>query len=77
VDLRLWYLWERLNSSRHTFTAASRDEYRRTLRGFAAALPRLSSPVVEQSRRSEYRVRRETPISVYKDGRDFGRGGTR
>ena len=77
VDLRVWYLWQRLSGAQHPFNVATVGEHRHALRAFVNGVPQLGAPVVEPTRRSEYRMLRAQPIRVYQDQRDFGAGGSR
>jgi hypothetical protein len=72
VDLRIWLLWRRLEGTQHPFDAAQVARHRATLLTFITTMPRLTAPVVEAPRVGEYRRRRETPLKVYDNRREFG-----
>ena len=72
VYLRLWSLWQRLDGARHPFDAGQVARHRATLLEFTTIVPRLTAPVVEATLIGEYRMRRQTPLKVYENLREFG-----
>ena len=56
---------QRLEHGPHPFTEDDARAHRATLLRFMSAAPRLTAPIVEPARRSEYRVRRAQPMKKY------------
>lgn len=54
VDQRLWWLWQRLATGRHPFASAESSSYQARLAALMSTVPRLTAPIVEPARRTEY-----------------------
>lgn len=56
VDQRIWLLWHRLHGATSPWSSTEAEDARATLRRFMRTVPRLTAPIVEASRRKEYRT---------------------
>jgi hypothetical protein len=65
VDQRIWFRWQRLENGSHPFNPSQVEEYRQILLDLMRTVPRRTAPIVEPTRRAEYRSLRAQPLKLY------------